>query len=40
VLSDPGLLAHAKAAFAEFRAENPFNNPITDDVVPPLDMAA
>ena len=40
VLSDPALLANAKAAFGEFRAENPFNNPITDDVVPPLDMAA
>ena len=26
--------------FAAFRAKNPFANPITDDVEPPLDMAA
>ena len=40
VLTRPDLLADAKAAFATFRAENPFNNPITDDVLPPLEMAA
>jgi aminobenzoyl-glutamate utilization protein B len=40
VFTDPALLAAAEADFAAFRAENPFVNPITDDVVPPLDMAA
>ncbi len=40
VLADPELLRSAKAAFAAFRADNPFANPITDDVDVPLDMAA
>ncbi|WP_449255819.1 amidohydrolase [Bosea sp. (in: a-proteobacteria)] len=40
VLNDPALLEAAKDAFAAFRAQNPFANPITDDVEPPLDMAA
>ena len=40
VLRDPALLAAAKAEFAAFRAENPFNNPLTDDIEIPLDMAA
>ena len=40
VLSQPALLKAAKADFAAFRAENPFQNPITDDIEPPLDMAA
>ncbi len=40
VLTRPDLMADAKAAFAAFRAENPFANPITDDVQPPLEMAA
>ena len=40
VLTDAALLSAAKAAFQAFRAENPFVNPITDDVEPPLDMAA
>ena len=40
VFSDPALLRAAKAAFQAFRAGNPFQNPITDDVEPPLDMAA
>ena len=39
VLSDESLLAAAKADFAAFRADNPFVNPITDEVEPPLDMA-
>jgi aminobenzoyl-glutamate utilization protein B len=39
VLRDPALLAAAKAEFAAFRAENPFNNPLTDDIPLPLDMA-
>ena len=40
VLNDPTLLAAAQAEFVAFRAGNPFANPITDDVEPPLDMAA
>lgn len=40
VLSQPALLKAAKADFAAFRAENPFQNPISDDIEPPLDMAA
>jgi aminobenzoyl-glutamate utilization protein B len=40
VLQDPDLLARAKAAHRAFRAENPFTNPIADDLAPPLDMAA
>ncbi|MCU4178432.1 M20 family metallopeptidase [Bosea sp. BH3] len=40
VLGDPALLKAAKDEFAAFRARNPFANPITDDVEPPLDMAA
>ncbi|WP_038363516.1 amidohydrolase [Bosea sp. UNC402CLCol] len=40
VLNDPALLKAAKDEFASFRAGNPFANPITDDVEPPLDMAA
>jgi aminobenzoyl-glutamate utilization protein B len=38
-ITDPALLSAAKEAFAAFRADNPFNNPI-GDVEPPLDMAA
>ncbi|MBI3507994.1 MAG: amidohydrolase [Proteobacteria bacterium] len=40
VLGNPALLKAAKDAFAEFRKDNPFRNPITDDVEPPLDMSA
>ena len=40
VLKDADLLARAKAAHREFRAENSFANPIADDLAPPLDMAA
>jgi aminobenzoyl-glutamate utilization protein B len=40
VLRDRALLEAAKADFAEFRRHNPFRNPITDDVEPPLDMSA
>ncbi len=40
VLADPAVLDAAKAAFTAFRADNPFENPITDAVEPPLDMAA
>jgi len=40
VLSDSGLLARAKAAHRSFREENPFTNPIADDLAPPLGMAA
>jgi len=40
VLRNPTLLAAAKAEFATFRAGNPFNNPLTDDIPLPLDMAA
>ena len=37
VIENPSLL---EAAFEAFRAKNPFVNPITDDIEPPLDMAA
>ena len=40
VLNDPALLKAAKDEFAAFRAKNSFANPISDDVEPPLDMAA
>jgi aminobenzoyl-glutamate utilization protein B len=40
VLSQPALLQAAKDEFNAFRAKNPFQNPITDDIEPPLDMAA
>ncbi|MBV8184091.1 MAG: amidohydrolase [Hyphomicrobiales bacterium] len=40
VFQDADLLARAKAAHDAFRAENPFVNPIADDLAPPLDMAA
>ena len=40
VLTDPGLLQAAKTAFAAFRSDNPFLNPIGADVEVPLDMAA
>jgi aminobenzoyl-glutamate utilization protein B len=40
LLTNPALLMAAKDAFDAFRAVNPFVNPITDDVEPPLDMAA
>ena len=40
VIRDPKLLKSAKDAFAAFRADNPFANPITDNIEPPLDMAA
>ncbi|SIR53584.1 M20 family metallopeptidase [Bosea sp. TND4EK4] len=40
VLSQPELLKAAKDDFAAFRAKNPFQNPIGDDIAPPLDMAA
>ncbi|MBV9528795.1 M20 family metallopeptidase [Sphingomonas sp.] len=40
VLADPALLRAAKAEFEKFRAAHPFQNPITDEVEPPLDMAA
>lgn len=40
VLSQPTLLRAAKDDFAAFRTANPFQNPIGDDVAPPLDMAA
>ncbi|MGC1574594.1 MAG: M20 family metallopeptidase [Beijerinckiaceae bacterium] len=40
VLGDPALLESAVAAFKVFRAENPFTNPVTDELEPPLEMAA
>ncbi|HEV7256214.1 MAG TPA: M20 family metallopeptidase [Bosea sp. (in: a-proteobacteria)] len=40
VIENPALLEAAQAEFAAFRAKNPFVNPITDDIEPPLDMAA
>ena len=40
VLTKPELLKAAKDEFAAFRARNPFKNPITDDIEPPLDMSA
>jgi aminobenzoyl-glutamate utilization protein B len=40
VLTDPALLKAARDEFEAFRRENPFENPITPDVEPPLDMAA
>jgi aminobenzoyl-glutamate utilization protein B len=40
VIENPDLLAAARTAFEAFRAKNPFVNPITDDIEPPLDMAA
>jgi aminobenzoyl-glutamate utilization protein B len=40
VLGDPALLESAVAAFKAFRAENPFTNPVTDELEPPLEMAA
>ncbi|GGH16609.1 peptidase M20 [Alsobacter metallidurans] len=40
VLADPALLKAARDEFEAFRRENPFDNPITPDVEPPLDMAA
>jgi aminobenzoyl-glutamate utilization protein B len=40
VLTDPPLLAAATSVFKEFRASNPFKNPVTDELVLPLDMAA
>jgi len=40
VLSQPALLKAAQDEFSAFRAKNPFQNPITDDIEPPLDMAA
>lgn len=39
VLTKPTLLREAKDHFRAFRAENPFKNPITDDVEPPFDMS-
>ncbi len=39
VLTKPALLREAKEHFTTFRAENPFKNPITDDVEPPFDMS-
>ncbi|SDR11202.1 aminobenzoyl-glutamate utilization protein B [Rhizobiales bacterium GAS113] len=40
VLSDEVLLARAKAEHKAFRAQNPFANPIAEDLAVPLDMAA
>lgn len=40
VFRDSTLLAAAKADFEKFRCSNPFRNPITDDIAPPLGMAA
>ncbi|MFC0407472.1 M20 family metallopeptidase [Roseomonas elaeocarpi] len=40
VLSDPALMARAKADHAGRLRDTPFVNPIPDDVQPPLDMAA
>lgn len=39
LFSDTDLLTAAKAEFKAFRESNPFKNPITEEVVPPLDMA-
>lgn len=39
-LSQPALMQAAKDAFSAFRTDNPFQNPITADIEPPLDMAA
>lgn len=38
-LRDPKLLEAATAAFKEFRAGNPFRNPVTDELELPLDMS-
>ncbi len=40
VLRDPKLLQAAATTFRDFRASNPFKNPVTDEVELPLDMAA
>jgi aminobenzoyl-glutamate utilization protein B len=40
VLRDPKLLEAAVKAFKNFRADNPFKNPVTDELELPLDMAA
>ncbi len=40
VFGDPALLKAAGDEFTAFREKNPFENPITDDIEPPLDMAA
>ena len=39
-LADAALLAAAKDTHAAFRAKNPFQNPIGDEIEPPLAMAA
>jgi aminobenzoyl-glutamate utilization protein B len=40
VLKDANLLERAKNEHRTFRAQNPFTNPIAEDLAPPLDMAA
>jgi aminobenzoyl-glutamate utilization protein B len=40
IFQDQELLREAKAHHQGFRAENPFVNPVADDLSPPLDMAA
>ena len=40
VLRDPALLEAAATTFKDFRADNPFKNPVTDEVELPLDMSA
>ncbi|WP_027574544.1 amidohydrolase [Bradyrhizobium sp. WSM1743] len=40
VLSNKNLLKSVKEEFDAFRAKNEFKNPIAEDIVPPLDMAA
>ncbi|MHC1948359.1 amidohydrolase [Bradyrhizobium sp. UFLA06-06] len=40
IFSDIGLLTAARKEFKAFRAKNPFKNPITDEIVPPLEIAA
>jgi aminobenzoyl-glutamate utilization protein B len=40
VFQDEALMQEAKGQHRGFRAENPFVNPIAEDLAPPLDMAA
>lgn len=39
LFASENLRAEARAEFEGFRAENPFRNPLTDDIEPPLDMS-
>jgi aminobenzoyl-glutamate utilization protein B len=39
LIDSEALLREARIEFETFRAENPFRNPLTDDIEPPLDMS-